>query len=315
MVRAFHAAGIEVILDVVFNHTAEGDDRGRTYTFRGLDNGLYYMLDEDGRYLNFTGCGNTINSNHPVVRDLILTCLRYWVADMHVDGFRFDLAAVLGRDRSGERAGRAAGDRERSPRTACCADTKLIAEPWDAAGLYQVGSFPSAGRWSEWNGRYRDDVRRFWRGDPGMTGGRWPPGSAAAPTCTSGPAGAAALDQLHHLPRRLHALRPGLLQPASTTRPTARATATASTTTTAWNCGAEGADRRPGGPGPAAPAGAEPDRHAAALAGRADAPGRRRVPPHPAGEQQRLVPGQRDRAGSTGAWPRRTPTSSGSSAR
>jgi glycogen operon protein len=167
MVRSFHAAGIEVILDVVFNHTGEGDDRGRTYSFRGLDNDLYYMLGPDGRYLNFSGCGNTLNCNHPVVRQLLLTCLRYWVADMHVDGLRFDLASVLGRDIHGNVLVEPPVV-EMIAADSVLSGTKLIAEPWDAAGLYQVGRFPYGQRWSEWNGRYRDDVRRFWRGEPGL---------------------------------------------------------------------------------------------------------------------------------------------------
>jgi isoamylase len=169
MVRAFHAAGIEVILDVVFNHTGEGDDRGRTYSFRGLDNELYYLLGPAGNYLNFTGCGNTVNCNHPVVRDLILTCLRFWVGDMHVDGLRFDLASVLGRDRKGNVLLEPPVI-EMISEDPLLRDVKLIAEPWDAVGLYQVGTFPYGARWSEWNGRYRDDVRRFWQGELGMTG-------------------------------------------------------------------------------------------------------------------------------------------------
>lgn len=166
MVRELHVAGLEVILDVVFNHTAEGDDRGRTYSFRGLDNQLYYLLRPDGSYLNFTGCGNTLNCNHPVVRDQIMNCLRYWVDRMHVDGFRFDLASVLGRDTSGK-VMHEPPVIESIVEDGILADVKLIAEPWDAAGLYQVGQFPFGKRWGEWNGRYRDDVRRFWRGDPG----------------------------------------------------------------------------------------------------------------------------------------------------
>ncbi|MHB1425118.1 MAG: glycogen debranching protein GlgX [Gemmataceae bacterium] len=169
MVRAFHAAGIEVYLDVVFNHTGEGDERGRTYSFRGLDNQLYYMLTPQGRYLNFSGCGNTVNCNHPVVRNQLIECLQFWVADMHVDGLRFDLASVLGRDF----LGRVLVDPpvvERIAEEGVLSDTKLIAEPWDAAGLYQVGSFPFGRRWSEWNGMYRDHIRRFWRGEPGMVG-------------------------------------------------------------------------------------------------------------------------------------------------
>jgi glycogen operon protein len=169
MVRAFHAAGMEVILDVVFNHTGEGNDRGRTYSFRGLDNELYYMLAPDGSYLNFSGCGNTVNCNHPVVRDLIMTCLRFWVAEMHVDGLRFDLASVFGRDRHGNVL-LEPPIVEMIAEDGVLADTKLIAEPWDAGGLYQVGRFPYGRRWSEWNGRYRDDVRRFWRGEPGLAG-------------------------------------------------------------------------------------------------------------------------------------------------
>ncbi len=168
MVRGFHSAGIEIYLDVVFNHTGEGDHRGRTYSFRGLDNSLYYMVGPDGRYLNFTGCGNTLNCNHPVVRGLLLNCLRFWVGEMHVDGLRFDLASVLGRDQQGN----VLLDPpviEMIAEDGVMADTKLIAEPWDAGGLYQVGRFPFGRRWSEWNGKFRDDVRRFWRGDPGLT--------------------------------------------------------------------------------------------------------------------------------------------------
>ncbi len=169
MMRAFHQAGIEVVLDVVFNHTGEGDYRGRTSSFRGLDNTLYYMLGPDGRYLNFSGCGNTVTCNHPVVRTLLLNCLRYWVADMHVDGLRFDLASVFGRDYDGQVLVNPPVV-EMIAEDPVLTDTKLIAEPWDAAGLYQVGHFPCGRRWSEWNGQYRDQVRRFWRGEPGMSG-------------------------------------------------------------------------------------------------------------------------------------------------
>jgi glycogen operon protein len=169
MVKAFHAAGIEVFLDVVFNHTGEGDDRGQTYSFRGLDNDLYYILGPKGEYLNFTGCGNTMNCNHPVVRDLLLDCLRFWVAEMHVDGLRFDLASIMGRDRHGHVLVEPPIV-EMIAEDGVLAETKLIAEPWDAAGLYQVGRFPYGRRWAEWNGQYRDDVRRYWRGDPGFTG-------------------------------------------------------------------------------------------------------------------------------------------------
>jgi isoamylase len=169
MVRALHAAGIEVILDVVFNHTAEGNHLGPTLSFKGLENRVYYMLGDGGAtYRNYTGCGNTINGNHPIVRELIFLCLRNWVHNYHVDGFRFDLASVLSRDRN--------GDLQPNPPVVevitedpALADTKIIAEAWDAAGAYQVGSFARM-RWAEWNGRYRDDVRRFWRGDAAQTG-------------------------------------------------------------------------------------------------------------------------------------------------
>ena len=167
MVRELHNAGIEVILDVVFNHTAEGDETGPTLCFRGLDNKIYYMLDGRGRrYKNYSGCGNTLNCNHPLVRGFILNCLRYWVVKMHVDGFRFDLASILGRDQDGKIL-------ENPPLIEHIAedpilrDTKIIAEAWDMAGAYQVGSFPGT-RWAEWNGRFRDDIRCFWRGDLGM---------------------------------------------------------------------------------------------------------------------------------------------------
>jgi len=169
MIRAFHNAGIEVILDVVFNHTAEGDETGPTLCFRGLDNAIFYTLADDKRfYKDFTGTGNTINANHPVVREHILAALRYWMVEMHVDGFRFDLASVLGRDETGKLLANAPL-LERIAEDPILRNVKIIAEAWDAAGAYEVGSF-SERRWAEWNGRYRDDVRRFWRGDDGMLG-------------------------------------------------------------------------------------------------------------------------------------------------
>ncbi len=169
MVRALHQAGIEVILDVVFNHTAEGDELGPTLCFRGLDNTIFYLLAGDKRhYKDYTGTGNTLNANHPVVRDHILAALRHWVVEMHVDGFRFDLASVLGRDSAGNLLADAPL-LDRIAEDPILREVKLIAEAWDAAGAYEVGSF-SERRWAEWNGRYRDDVRRFWRGDEGMLG-------------------------------------------------------------------------------------------------------------------------------------------------
>ncbi len=167
MVKALHRAGIEVILDVVFNHTAEGDHNGPTSSFRGLDNSTYYMLELDrSRYANYSGTGNTLNANHPIVRRMILDSLRYWVEQMHVDGFRFDLASILDRDESGNLMPNppVLWDIDSDP---VLAGAKLIAEAWDAAGLYQVGSF-IGDSWREWNGRFRDDVRSFFRGDDGM---------------------------------------------------------------------------------------------------------------------------------------------------
>ena len=163
MVLAMHKAGIEVIMDVVFNHTAEGGMGGQTFSFRGIDNSIYYMMEKDGkRYKNFTGCGNTVNGNHPVVRDFILHCLRYWVLELRVDGFRFDLATILARGRNGDLLANPPVI-EQIAEDPVLRGVKIIAEAWDAAGAYQVGSFPSE-RWSEWNGKYRDDMRDFWRG-------------------------------------------------------------------------------------------------------------------------------------------------------
>jgi glycogen operon protein len=168
MVRALHQAGLEVILDVVFNHTIEGNHLGPTLSFKGIDNSIYYMLEDNPRYYkNFSGVGNTFNCNHPVAQDFIIDCLRYWVQEMHVDGFRFDLATILTRDCWGN-AGYPALT-ERIAEDPLLRTAKLIAEPWDVSG-YQVGHFPGGGRWTEWNDKYRDDIRRFWRGDPGLTG-------------------------------------------------------------------------------------------------------------------------------------------------
>jgi len=169
MVKALHRAGLEVILDVVFNHTAEGDHRGPTLSYRGLDNPTYYILEADrARYANYSGTGNTLNANHPIVRRMILDSLRYWAGTMHVDGFRFDLASILDRDESGNvmPSPPVLWDIESDP---ALAGTKLIAEAWDAAGLYQVGSFVGDS-WKEWNGRFRDDVRSFFRGEEGAVG-------------------------------------------------------------------------------------------------------------------------------------------------
>lgn len=167
LVHELNSNGIEVILDVVFNHTAEGNEMGPSFSFKGIDNNIYYMLTPDGKYYNFSGCGNVMNCNHPIVQQFILDCLRYWVVSYRVDGFRFDLAAIMGRNEDGS-------PMSKPPLLQSLAfdpilgKVKLIAEAWDAGGLYQVGSFPSWNRWAEWNGRYRDDMRCFLKGDYGM---------------------------------------------------------------------------------------------------------------------------------------------------
>ncbi|WP_372404660.1 glycogen debranching protein GlgX [Streptomyces luteireticuli] len=169
LVKELHAAGIEIVLDVVFNHTAEGNENGPVISFRGLDNATYYMLTPAGEYYNFSGTGNTVNCNHPVVRGFILDCLRHWVAEYHIDGFRFDLAAILDRAPDGTPLANPPL-LEQLAHDPVLGHCKLIAEAWDAAGLYEVGTFPSYGRWAEWNGKYRDTVRRFLKGDAGTVG-------------------------------------------------------------------------------------------------------------------------------------------------
>ena len=200
LVKALHRAGIEVILDVVFNHTSEGDERGPTQSFRGLDNPTYYVL-EKGKYSNFSGTGNTLHTNHAVVRRLIQDSLRYWVREMHVDGFRFDLASILARDETGRMLDypTTLWSIETDPELV---DTKLIAEPWDAGGLYQVGTFVGD-RWKEWNGRFRDDVRAFVRGDEGAGGGHAQPDHGEPRPVRPRGARPGTDCEFRHLPRRI----------------------------------------------------------------------------------------------------------------
>ena len=169
LIKALKENGIEVILDVVFNHTAEGNEMGPCFSFKGIDNNVYYMLTPDAHYYNFSGCGNVMNCNHPVVRNFIIDCLRHWAIEYRVDGFRFDLASILGRDQNGAPMANPP-ILESLAFDPVLGKMKLIAEAWDAGGLYQVGSFPSWNRWAEWNGRYRDDMRGFLKGDDGMAG-------------------------------------------------------------------------------------------------------------------------------------------------
>ena len=199
MIRLLHRNGIEVVLDVVFNHTAEGDEQGRSISFRGVDNRTYYLLTPDGWYYDFSGCGNTMNCNNAVVRSMIRDCLRYWVASYHVDGFRFDLASIMTRDEKGKPMA-TPPLLESLARDPILGRTLLIAEAWDAGGLYQVGTFPSWKRWSEWNGKYRDCVRRFIKGadwmapellqrisgSPDLYAGKGPPASVNYVTCHDG---------------------------------------------------------------------------------------------------------------------------------
>lgn len=179
LIKELHENHIEVILDVVFNHTAEGNEKGPTFCFKGLDNNLYYMLTPDGNYYNFSGCGNTLNCNHPIVRQMILECLRYWTVSYRVDGFRFDLASILGRNADGSPMNNPPL-LESLANDPVLSNVKLIAEAWDAGGLYQVGSFPAGRRWAEWNGRYRDNLRGYLKGE------NWEAWNAAWRICGSG---------------------------------------------------------------------------------------------------------------------------------
>ena len=299
-VRALHEAGIEVILDVVYNHTAEGNHLGPTLSFRGLDNASYYRLADDPRYyMDTTGTGNSLLMRSPHVLQLIMDSLRYWVTEMHVDGFRFDLAATLARQF--HEVDRLSSFFDLVQQDPVVSQVKLIAEPWDVGeGGYQVGNFPPL--WTEWNGKYRDTVRDLWRGEPrDARGVRLPadrllrplPGRRAAP---------AGLDQLRHLPRRLHPARPGLVQ-RQAQRGQRRGQPGRREPQPVLELRRGGRDRRPGGAGAAGPPDAQLHRHADALPGRADAQPRRRVRPHPARQQQRLLPGQRAGLGATGRQP------------
>ena len=229
MVKALHAAGIEVILDVVYNHTAEGNHLGPTLSFKGIDNAAYYRLVEDDRryYIDYTGTGNTLNVRHPHSLQLIMDSLRYWVTEMHVDGFRFDLAATLAREFYD--VDRLSTFFELVQQDPVVSQVKLIAEPWDVGpGGYQVGNFPP--QWTEWNGKYRDTVRDFWRGEPARSASS-PPGSPAPPTSTSTPAAARSPASTSSPPTTASPCATWCRTTTSTTRPTARTTTTARATT------------------------------------------------------------------------------------
>ncbi len=310
MVKALHAAGIEVILDVVYNHTAEGNHLGPMLSLKGIDNAAYYRLQEDdrSRYKDYTGTGNSMNMRHPHVLQLIMDSLRYWVLEMHVDGFRFDLAATLAREL--HEVDRLSAFFDLIQQDPVISQVKLIAEPWDVGeGGYQVGNFPPL--WSEWNGKYRDTVRDYWRGEgqtlaelaSRLTGssdlyadnGRRPYASINFVTAHDGFTLADLVSYDHkHNEANGEDNRDGENHNRS------------------WNHGVEGPTDDPEVRRAAAPQPAQLPGHAAALAGRADAARRRRDRPHPGRQQQRLLPGQRDSRGSTGR--RRTGTCSSSPA-
>ena len=231
LIKELHRNGIEVILDVVFNHTAEGNEFGPYISFRGVDNQTYYMLTPEGYYYNFTGCGNTLNCNNPIVRQMVLDCLRYWAAEYHIDGFRFDLASILGRDPFGAPLANPPllESLAFDPILAKC---KLIAEAWDAGGMYQVGSFPAYGRWAEWNGKYRDGIRKFLKGDEG-TVGDMAQRLQGSPDLYARARAAPPLQSTSSPPTTASRSWTWSRTTTSTTRPTASGTGTARTTTTA----------------------------------------------------------------------------------
>ena len=290
LVKALHRAGLEVILDVVYNHTAESGLDGPTFCFRGLANEEYYLLDGRGGYADYSGTGNSLDANAAVVRRLIVDSLRFWVSEMHVDGFRFDLASVLSRDEDGRPLARPPilWDIDSDP---VLSGTKLIAEAWDAAGLYQVGSFVGD-RWVEWNGRFRDDVRAFVRSDPGRV---W----AVSQRLIGSPDLYAHADREAQKSVNFVTCHDGftLADLVSYDRKHNEANGEDNRDGTndnlSWNGGAEGADRRPRHPRASPPPGEEPPRADPARRRRADADDGRRGPAQPGREQQRLLPGQR----------------------
>ena len=289
MVKRLHSAGIEVILDVVYNHSAEGNHLGPTLSFRGIDNTAYYRLipDQPRLYMDFTGCGNTLNMMHPRVLQLLMDSLRYWVVEMHVDGFRFDLAAALARELY--EVNRLSAFFDVVHQDPVLSQVKLIAEPWDIGeGGYQVGNFPVL--WTEWNGRYRDAVRSYWKGEDGLIGelayrltgssdlyelsGRRPYASINFITCHDG---FTLEDLVSYNGKHNEANREDNRDGSDDNR--------------SWNCGVEGPTERSRRSGASRAAKTQLLRDPALVAGRADAAGGRRNRPHPARQQQRLLPG------------------------
>ena len=304
MVKALHEAGIEVILDVVYNHTAEGNHLGPTLSFRGADNAAYYRLVEDQPefYMDYTGTGNSLNVRHPHSLQLIMDSLRYWVTEMHVDGFRFDLASTLAREFYD--VDRLSVFFDLVQQDPVVSRVKLIAEPWDVGeGGYQVGNFPAL--WTEWNGKYRDTVRDFWRGE-GSTIGEFASRLTGSSDLYEGNGRKPLrVDQFRDRPRRLHAARPGQLQ-RQAQRGQRRGQPRRREHQPVVELRGRGPDRRPRHRRAARAAEAQLPDHPAALAGRPDDRRRRRDGPHPGRQQQRLLPGQPDLLGGLGATCRRT---------
>ena len=281
MVRALHEAGIEVILDVVYNHTAEGNHLGPTLSFRGIDNPAYYRLVDDDKkyYMDYTGTGNTLNVRHPHSLQLIMDSLRYWVLEMHVDGFRFDLASTLAREFYD--VDRLSSFFELVQQDPVVSQVKLIAEPWDVGpGGYQVGNFPP--QWTEWNGKYRDTVRDFWRGEDGTVGEFAARITGSADLYETSGRRPVAQHQLRHRARRLHPARPRVATTTSTTRPTRTTTTTARATTGRGTAASRATPTTRRSLDAARAAAAQLHRHDVPEPGRADALPRRRARPHPA---------------------------------
>ncbi len=292
MVRDLHEAGIEVILDVVYNHTAEGNHFGPTLSLRGIDNASYYRLvdQQPEYYMDYTGTGNTLNVRHPHTLQLIMDSLRYWVLEMHVDGFRFDLAATLAREFYD--VDRLSAFFDLVQQDPIVSQVKLIAEPWDVGqGGYQVGNFPPL--WTEWNGKYRDTVRDFWRGEPATLAEFASRISGSPDLYEHSSRRPVASHQLRHRARRLHPARPRLVQ-REAQRGERRGQPGRRVAQPVVELRGRGRHRRPGDPRVAGAAAAQLRGHAVPVPGRADAAARRRDRPHPARQQQRLLPGQRD---------------------
>jgi hypothetical protein len=290
MVAHLHDAGLEVILDVVYNHTAEGNELGPTLSFKGIDNASYYRLipDQKRYYINETGTGNTVNLSHPRVLQMVTDSLRYWVQEMHVDGFRFDLATILGREPYGFDEG--GGFLDSCRQDPVLSSVKLIAEPWDIGpGGYQVGGFPPG--WAEWNDKFRDTVREYWKGDAGKLADLATRLTASGDCLQQARAAALVVGELHHRARRLHAERPRLLQ-RKAQRGERRGQPGRPLQQPLLEPRRRRADGRPE-IRRCASAEAQPAGHAAAVAGHADAARGRRARPHPERQQQHLLPGQR----------------------